>query len=132
MSSPCIDLDMKLMNSPVPERDGGNGGNKVGEFPAPSATEDRPLNGDAHDYQATLDANGGDPPCPSRADSNCIFEFTEGEPSNGAERMIADGKTTRHYDAMTTMVESWREELYTMNVKNAILLDDMVKLGADA
>ena len=28
-------------------------------------------------------------------------------------------------------MESWREELYMMNVKNAIMLDDLVKLGAD-
>jgi hypothetical protein len=37
-----------------------------------------------------------------------------------------------HYDAMTAMVESWREELYTMIVKNSILLDDLVILGADS
>jgi hypothetical protein len=37
-----------------------------------------------------------------------------------------------HYDAMTAMMESWREELYTMNVKNSILLDDLVILGADS
>jgi hypothetical protein len=33
---------------------------------------------------------------------------------------------------MTAMMESWREELYTMNVKNLILLDDLVILGADS
>ena len=47
------------------------------------------------------------------------------------ERMIIDGKSTQHYDDTTRMVESWREEVYMMNVKNSILLDDMVKLGAD-
>ena len=54
-----------------------------------------------------------------------------GEAYNNAECMIVDGKTTLHYDAMTAMVKSWREELYTMNVKNSILLDDLVILGAD-
>ena len=136
MASPCIDLDMNLMSSPVPpERDCGNGGNKVNDFPAPSAApEDRPSNGGrAPNDRATLDdVNGGDRSRPSRANSNFALGSTEGgEASNDAERMIVDGKTTLHYDAMTAMVESWREELYTMNVKNSILLDDLVILGAD-
>ena len=125
MGSPCIDLDMNLMSSPVPpERDCGNGGNKVDGFPAPSAApEDRPSNGSrTPNDRATLDdVNGGDRSRPSRANSNFARGSTEGgEASNNAERMIVDGKTTLHNDAMTVMVESWREELYTMNVKNSI------------
>ena len=47
------------------------------------------------------------------------------------ERMVINGKPTQKYNDMTKMVESWREELYMMNVKNSIMLDDLVKLGAD-
>ena len=44
---------------------------------------------------------------------------------------VINGKPTQKYNDMTKMVESWREELYMMNVKNSIMLDDLVKLGAD-
>ena len=67
------------------------------------------------------DVNGCDRSRLSRANSNFALGSTEGgEAYNDAEHMIVDGKTTLHYDAMTVMVESWREELYTMNVKNSI------------
>lgn len=33
-------------------------------------------------------------------------------------------------DKMTSMIEDWKEELSMMRVKNAILLDDLVKIGA--
>jgi hypothetical protein len=104
-------------------------------LPAPFATpEDRPSNGGRtpNDRAMLDDVNGGDRSRPSRANSNFARGSKKGgEASNDAERMIVDGKTTLHYDVMTAMVESWWEELYTMNVKNSILLDDLVILGAD-
>ena len=48
-----------------------------------------------------------------------------------SEKTSTSHESTENYDDLTRMVESWREELYVMNVKNSILLDDMVKLGAD-
>ncbi len=137
MGSPCIDLNMNLMSSPIsPERDCGNGGNKDDGFPAPSsAPEDCPSNGGlTPNDRATLDdVSGCDGSRPSRANSNFALGSTEeGGAYNDAERMIVDGKTTLHYDAMTAMVELWREELYMMNVKNSILLDDLVILGVDS
>ena len=48
-----------------------------------------------------------------------------------SEKNSTSHESTENYDDLTRMVESWREELYVMNVKNSILLDDMVKLGAD-
>mmetsp|Transcript_20022 Transcript_20022/g.41978 ORF Transcript_20022/g.41978 Transcript_20022/m.41978 type:complete len:213 (-) Transcript_20022:1530-2168(-) len=57
---------------------------------------------------------------------NANVEFTKDE--TGSERVRM---STQNYDRMTQTVESWREELYMMNVKNSILLDDLVKLGAD-
>ena len=59
-------------------------------------------------------------------DSNIINSISSDE-----NRLIIDGKPTQKYHDMTKVVESWREELYMMNVKNAIMLDDLVKLGAD-
>ena len=34
-------------------------------------------------------------------------------------------------DKTTSMIEDWKEELSMMRVKNAILLDDLVKIGAN-
>ena len=45
--------------------------------------------------------------------------------------MIVNGNTTQKYTDNKVLVELWKEELYMMNVKNSILLDDLVKLGAD-
>ena len=59
-------------------------------------------------------------------DSNIINSISSDE-----NRLIIDGKPTQKYHDMAKVVESWREELYMMNVKNAIMLDDLVKLGAD-
>ncbi|KAL3806850.1 hypothetical protein ACHAXA_008238 [Cyclostephanos tholiformis] len=139
MGSPCIDIDMNLMSSPDPsERDGGSGDDNIGVLPTPthSAVDDRPLNGDAlNDQATTLDVNVDDRSHPSHSNSNhALQSTTEGEIPHDYERMIADDLTTRHYEAMTmtAMVESWMEELHTMNVKNSILLDDLVKLGADS
>mmetsp|Transcript_34013 Transcript_34013/g.62551 ORF Transcript_34013/g.62551 Transcript_34013/m.62551 type:complete len:207 (-) Transcript_34013:76-696(-) len=57
---------------------------------------------------------------------NVNAEPTKDETGNERVRIF-----TQNYDGMTQMVESWREELYMINVKNSILLDDLVKLGAD-
>ena len=67
-------------------------------------------------------------------DNNTMNNATNesGDSTAKSDRMIIDGKSTQHYDDTTNMVELWREELYMMNVKNSILLDDLVKLGADA
>ncbi len=135
MSSPCIDIDMDLMSSPVPlRRDGGSDDDKISDLPTRSAVYDRTLNGDAlNDLATTLDINAGDKSCPAHSNSNhALKSSTEGRAPYDDERMIANGKTTRHYEAMTAMVESWIGELHTMNVKNSILLDDLVKLGADS
>ncbi len=135
MSSPCIDLDMDLMSSPVPlRRDGGSDQDNIGDLPTRFAIDDRPLNGDAlNDQATTLDVNVGGKSRPAHLNSNhALKSTTEGGIPNDNERMIANGKTTRHCEAMTAMVESWMGELHAMNVKNAILLDDLVKLGADS
>lgn len=80
-------------------------------------------------------ANGGSRDLPAKNDDG------SGDAEGGPGRMIAeggppllmvvDGKPTQHYRDAVGLVESWREELHIMSVKNAILLDDLVKLGAD-
>jgi hypothetical protein len=135
MSSPCIDLDMDLTSSPVPlRRDDGNDDDTIGDLPTRSAADDRTLNGNAlNDQATTLGVNAGDKSRSMHSNSNHALESTTGEEiHDDDERMIANGKTTQHYEAMTAMVESWMGELHAMNVKNSILLDDLVKLGADS
>ena len=99
MGSPCIDLDMNLMSSPVPpERDCGNGGNKVDGFPAPSAApEDRPSNGGlTPNDRATLDdVNGCDLSRPSHANSNFALGSTEG--GGGLQRCRAHDRGWQDY-----------------------------------
>ena len=60
-----------------------------------------------------------------------ISKTDDNDENDDGERMVINGKPTQKYNDMTRMVESWREELYMMNVKNSIMLDDLVKLGAD-
>ena len=144
MSSPSIDLDMNLLSSPVPparvraSRNGDRGG-EIGQVQVPSRTENFLV-----DDTSTLDSfsalnvkRGDENSCPaiamtSREDSkntNDVNESTQEETSN--ERLIASNKSIQNVGSMIQEVESWREELYMMNVKNSILLDDLVKLGAD-
>jgi len=75
--------------------------------------------------------------------SMTTFEHSESENTSNAnndsaekrgppkEGLVANGKPTKNYEEVTNMVKSWREELHMMNVKSSILLDDLVKLGAD-
>lgn len=41
------------------------------------------------------------------------------------------GATKIDSDKMTRMIENWKDELSMMRVKNAILCDDLVKVGAN-
>ena len=47
-----------------------------------------------------------------------------------ASRDGEDDRSGLKYDDAMRLVESWREELCMMTVRNSILLDDLVKLGA--
>lgn len=145
MSSPSIDLDMNLLeSSPVPPARGGgrNDGCGLGRQVQESAAEDGIANNivgmnNIDSFRTTLEVK-------SSGDSR-VIAMTSSERSehtsnaNGSaerwpakERLVTnDGTPTQNYDDITRMVESWREELYMMNVNNSILLDDLVKLGAD-
>ena len=47
--------------------------------------------------------------------------------------MIVNGNniTNKYNNKTMKMVELWKEEICMMNVTNAIVLNDLVKLGAD-
>ena len=63
--------------------------------------------------------------------TSTMDKYNTDENCDDDERMVINGRPTQKYNDMTKMVESWREELYMMNVKNSIMLDELVKLGAD-
>ena len=66
-----------------------------------------------------------------QTESTATMDNSKTDDNKDDERMVINGRPTQKYNDMTKMVESWREELYMMNVKNSIMLDDLVKLGAD-
>ena len=153
MSSPSIDLDldMNLLNSPVPPtRDGhmqvsrddngdvglqvssivGNGfvnNNMSGSNTNPSAEHGMITGNDNyHPSNATTSATTQR----NHVENNTSIDY--GTSNDLSEPNSTNGKRKQDYDETTRIVEAWREELYMMNVKNAILKDDLVKLGADA
>lgn len=147
MNSPEIDLDMNLLSSPVPPARGGlcrmdDGSGEVGHVAQkmPSVTVNCPLNYGMNTN--AIDAKGGfDNPRPATAmpasqghakentNSNSVNVSVQNRASK--ECTVAGSSSAQNYDGMMQMVESWKEELCLMNVKNSILLDDLVKLGAD-
>ena len=66
-----------------------------------------------------------------------INNATEEERTKNNDNLIVvkdeDGNITikQYYTKTMTMVELWNEEISMMNVTNNILLNDLVKLGAD-
>jgi hypothetical protein len=145
MSSPCIDLDMNLLSSPDPPALGASGrGGDTGTADDDGTMDDFRFDpsmmhaSSSHDqYHSTFD---------SRNESEHNMEDDHHHDSGTTERVghsncdehHSDNPSTtttttqqQHYAAMSEQVESWREELYMMNVENSILLDDLVTLGAD-
>lgn len=135
MSGPCIDLDMNLLNSPDPLAlaASGRGGEADADADA-DIMEDLRL-----DHSMMQDASSPD------QDLNPYYSRNEEPSENGIEdHQHHDSATTEQFvdndNPLTTqqqhcvgsqLVESWRDELYMMNEENSILLDDLVKLGAD-
>eukprot|EP00581_Thalassiosira_minuscula_P006438 CAMPEP_0183739410 /NCGR_PEP_ID=MMETSP0737-20130205/56968_1 /TAXON_ID=385413 /ORGANISM="Thalassiosira miniscula, Strain CCMP1093" /LENGTH=146 /DNA_ID=CAMNT_0025974203 /DNA_START=1 /DNA_END=441 /DNA_ORIENTATION=+ len=145
MSSPDIDLDMNLLNSPVPPsrgRGGASGNEGAGEdnhrIEVPSGVEKFASNDNDNRSLESFSA-----PRVKRGDVNSrsAIEPTTTRQENsknddGINDAVrpkdgGDDKSVPIHEDVTRMVESWREELYMMNVKNSILLDDLVKLGAN-
>lgn len=147
--SPNIDFDTNLLSSPSWNIDGccdGGGrdheigirvdGNNVSaahaqnhyrnEVAPSTATREETMGGAAYSNQANA-ANGH----ASRKLTTSTAITTTMTTEAGTANDDDGGLKEEDLDKMTELVESWREELYMMNVKNSILLDDLVKVGAD-
>ena len=159
MSSPSIDLDldMSLLHSPVPPtRDGhgnvsrddnGNAGqlhsstvsigfdgnnNMSGSNTNPSAEHGNSVTCGNGSYPSNATTSTATQRNHDVENNMSIAYGTAKSTSNDLSEPNSNGKPKQDHDETTRMVEAWREELYMMNVKNAILKDDLVKLGADA
>lgn len=135
MNSPELSLDMNL-DSPtadVADGCGGNGGEGGGGMKMNEKTNDNIIhrgtrynnnNQQQHEQDSRyyeIGSNiGGD---------NHHYAFNDGNTSGGNEG--GGGGTKKiDLDEMTKSMEEWKDELSMMRVKNAILLDDLVKVGA--
>ena len=130
MNSPELSLDMNLnLDSPSADADGygGNGGEGGGGMKMNEKTNDNIIhrgtrysnnNQDSRYYEISSSGIGGD--------NN--YAFNDGNTSGGN----GGGKGAKKIDCdkMTKTMEEWKDELSMMRVKNAILLDDLVKVGA--
>jgi hypothetical protein len=116
MSSPNIDLDMNLDSPPW------NGGS-TNAFTAQTG-----LVSDSHGVElASLNTTVKNSSSPiDAADTN-----VGGSQSSSQEPSEENETPKANLEEIMELVESWREEINMMSVKNAILLDDLVKVGAD-
>lgn len=133
MNSPELSLDMNL-DSPtadVADGCGGNGGEGGGGMKMNEKTNDniigrgtRHNNNQQHEqdsrhYEISSSGIGGDN----------HYSFNDGITNDGGAG--CEGGTKKiDLDEMTKSMEEWKDELSMMRVKNAILLDDLVKVGA--
>ena len=156
MNSPGIDLDMTLTSSPIQhDGDGDDGMNdKRGIFQPSTTTITTVYNNSHHgndDNNNGNDNNNNDgtmlvsennnddrgkgiiTEVNSQLDDNSANNNEEERTNDNDNIMIVNGNITKKYNnkTMMTMVELWKEEISMMNVTNAILLNDLVKLGAD-
>jgi hypothetical protein len=58
------------------------------------------------------------------------YSFNDGVTNSGGNGGGGGGAKKIDCDKMTKTMEEWKDELSMMRVKNAILLDDLVKVGA--
>jgi hypothetical protein len=150
MDSPGIDLDMTLTSSPIQRVVGGDvnddwekkndddRNDKHGIFqPSIITTVSKSHSNDSINSDGTVimlsknhdkhvqGIDKGELPTSSNA-------IQEERTNNNDNMIVKDGNGTKTYCTKTmTMVELWKEEISMMNVTNTILLNDLVKLGAD-
>jgi len=55
--------------------------------------------------------------------------FSAGSGYSGID--AANSNNANHGAGLTLLIEGWKDELFMMRVNNAILLDDLVKVGAN-
>lgn len=115
MSSPNIDLDMNL-DSPRWNGDSTNAFTAQTGLVDSHGVELASLKNAVENSSSPIDA----------ANTNI------GGSQSSLQEMSEENETPKaNLEEMMEQVESWREEINKMSVKNAILLDDLVKVGAD-
>ena len=124
MSSPSIDLDMNLDSPSWNSRDSI----------VANAIDGRNENHDIHLTSLNPNAVGEDLSTTTNdaADLEMLESSQEATPAPPQFDVVEETKSpTGNLDEMMELVESWKEEINMMTVKNAILLDDLVRVGAD-
>lgn len=124
MSSPSIDLDMNLDSPSWNDRD-----SMVAD-----ATDSSNQKHGIHLTSLTPNAVGEDLSTTTNdtAGLEMLDSSQELAPAPPQVDVVEDKKSsTGNLDDMMELVESWKEEINMMSVKNAILLDDLVRVGAD-
>ena len=127
MNSPELSLDMNLDSPSADVADGGceGHGGEGGDGMNDNNVIHRGTryNNNQHDsryYESSSSGIGGD--------NN--YSFNDGITNNGGNGGGGGGAKKIDFDKMTKSMEDWKDELSMMRVKNAILLDDLVKVGA--
>ncbi|KAL7476975.1 hypothetical protein ACHAW6_002800 [Cyclotella cf. meneghiniana] len=124
MSSPSIDLDMNLDSPSWNDRDSI----------VADATDSSNQKHGIHLTSLTPNAVGEDLSTTTNdtAGLEMLDSSQELAPAPPQVDVVEDKKSsTGNLDDMMELVESWKEEINMMSVKNAILLDDLVRVGAD-
>ncbi|KAL7522517.1 hypothetical protein ACHAWX_007213 [Stephanocyclus meneghinianus] len=124
MSSPTIDLDMNLDSPSWNDRDSI----------VADATDSSNQKHGIHLTSLTPNAVGEDLSTTTNdtAGLEMLDSSQESAPAPPEVDVVEEKKSsTGNLDDMMELVESWKEEIYMMSVKNAILLDDLVRVGAD-
>lgn len=120
MSSPTIDLDMNL-GSPSWNDDGG---------PVVATA----IGGSTRNVQLLSSTNAFFSISTAPHDASAEEEPVQSNEKTAEEdiaQSLDDHPKKANLAEMMELLDSWREEVNMMSVKNAIVLDDLVKLGAD-
>lgn len=132
MISPTLDLDMNL-DSPSWKDSGADG--------VPDGSGAVPVGGNASEIQLASNnasvnvAQSSETPVEDDSSPNSsertvrkVTVVTD----DGNNSIVETKQSNKHnLEEKLELVETWREEAAVMSVKNAILLDDLVKVGAD-
>lgn len=148
MSSPCIDLDMNLLSSPDPPESAASLG-RIDDHHDHGTMDDSRFESDNlhtpdHSVMQASSLDQYRTPIAFNSTDNIEIDNKDNGTERGGHSCCDDllgcdnssaiaTQQQQDHAAMTQLqlVASWREELYMMNVENSILLDDLVKLGAD-
>lgn len=136
MSSPTLDLDMNL--------DSPTWGSADGFVPAATTHASSGDSGN-NDCNVQLASSTFTNAAVVKPASNNNFAAAEDRAVYATDETVQDSETTEdevvinleetkktnNLEEMMDLVESWRDEVNMMSVKNAILLDDLVTVGAD-